>query len=147
MITKEHYALVRGLNLPVSTKFSVEVCRFIRGKPLDKAKRLMEGVIEQKIAVPFIRATVDLGHKKGIGPGRYPVKVSEQVLSMLNAVEANAVDKGLNTDELIVFFASATKGVGRMKSGRQRGRSHKYTNIEIRVKELEKKKEEKKVKK
>ena len=135
MIDNDHIAKVKGFNLPISTKFTVEICNFIRGKDLKKAKNLLKNVTEQKIPIPFKIALRDLGHKKGIGPGRYPVKASEHILDLLKTVDSNASYKGLNSDSLVICYASATKGVARMKPGRQRGRKYKFTNVEIVVKE------------
>ena len=38
----ETCAKATGVALPISTKTSVEICKFIRGKPVDKVKALLE---------------------------------------------------------------------------------------------------------
>ena len=66
-------AKAMGVALHISTKKTVELCTFIRGKELSKAVRLLEGVIKEDIAIPFRKyAKGGTGHKPGIGPGRYP---------------------------------------------------------------------------
>ena len=138
---EEHSASARGWNLAVSTKFSVEVANFIRGKSVQKAKLDMENVIEQTTAVPFWRYTRDLAHKPGpIGPGRYPVKVAKAILLLLQSAELNAINKGLDGDALFVKSIIANKGSGVMRAGRHRGRSAKRTHIEVIVEEKEIKK-------
>ncbi len=44
-------ATARGNDLPVAWKSAIMVGRFIKGKSLSKAKRLMEEVISEKTAV------------------------------------------------------------------------------------------------
>jgi len=144
MTKEEHTATVRGFNLAISKKFSVEVANFIRRKKLKVAKELMEGVIEKKIAVPFRKHNRDLGHKRGIGPGRYPIKVAKQILILLESAEMNATNKGLDVDALFIKEISANKGSTSMKGGRHRGREAKRTHLEILLEEKEEKKKTKK---
>ncbi len=149
---REHQAIARGTNLAISKKFCVEIAKFIRGRDLDKAKGLMNGVISKSVAVPFTKHNRDLGHKPGrIAAGRYPVKAAKVVLSLLEAAEMNAMNKGLDSEALYVAEIMANKGTGQMKGGRQRGREAKRTHIDIVLMEREgkkkaKKKEEKPVK-
>jgi len=145
MEAREHIASARGSNLGLSTKFAVEVASFIRGKNLVTAKKLIQGVIDAKVAVPFKRYHMDLGHKRGsVGPGRYPMKVAVEVLRLLNSAEMNATNKGLDVDALFVSKVIANKGNTQMRPGRHRGRHAKRTHIEIFLTEREKKKVEKK---
>lgn len=137
-------ARAMGVSLPISTKKSVELCSFIRGKDLDKAKRLVQGVIDEEIAVPFRKYNHGgTGHKPGhVGPGKYPKKVCEDVLDLLNQVRANAKNKGLDPANLTVTSILANKGAMAWHYGRQRRRRMKRTHIEIVVSEsLPKKKE------
>ncbi len=145
MENKEHIATAKGDNLGISRKFAVEVTGFIRGKTLVDAKKKMENVIALKVAVPFKRYHMDLGHKRGpMGPGRFPAKVAKEVLRLLNSAEMNAQNKGLDMERLYVSRAVANKGSTQMKAGRLRGRHAKRTHIEIGLAEREKKKVEKK---
>ena len=142
MEERQHIASARGNNFDVSTKFAVEVATFIRGKNLAAAKKLIQGVIDKTVAVPFKRYHMDLGHKRGsIGPGRYPVKVAEEVLKLLNSAEMNATNKGLDIDSLYISKVIANKGNTQMRPGRHRGRHAKRTHIELILVEREKKKE------
>mgnify|MGYP000318299505 CR=1 FL=1 len=131
----EKEARAVGLGLRISTKHSVEVCRFLRGMNLQKAKEILRKVIKKEVAIPYKRYSRDLGHKKGIGPGRYPEKVCKELLKLLKDVEANAQVKGLNTANLIIRHISAHSGGKPLRYGRKRGRSAKRTHVEIIVKE------------
>ena len=100
---KDNYAIAKGLDLPISTKHSVEICSFIRYKEVIKAKKQLSLVLKKKLAVPLTRFNKDRGHRKGsIGPGFYPLKAAKEILDLLKLVEANARNKGLNSDVLIL---------------------------------------------
>jgi len=145
-ISVEHAAKAVGISLPISRKTSVEVCAFIRNKSLDKAKALLQAVIDKKIAVPFKRYNRDVGHKKGrIAAGRYPQKTCKEIFKLLESVEANAQFKGLNTANLVIKSIIANAASRPWHYGRQRRRKMKRTNIEIVVEEraVKEKKEEK----
>jgi len=138
-----------GLSLPISLKDSIEVCNYIRGKDVDEAKKLLENVTCEKQAVPMRRFNKDRGHKKGIGPGKYPKNVCKEILELLEGVAANAQFKGLNTSSMLVKHISVQKGATQWHYGRQRRRQMKRTHIELVVEEQkkEKKKDVKKISK
>lgn len=131
----------KGINLPISTKQSIEVCNFIRGKTVKLAKEMLEKVVKKKLAVPMKRFNRDTGHKKGkVGPGRYPVNACSQILKLVNSVENNAMNHGLNAEALKIVTLMANKGSGEWHYGRQRRRQHKRSNVTIIVEEVEAKK-------
>ena len=124
-------------NLPISTKQSIEICRFIRNMELQKAKSTLNNVVNMKQAVPYIRHKMNIPHKAGIASGRYPVKASFQILKLLESTEHNAIKEGMSKD-LAIAHISADKGVRQWHGGRQRRRKTKSTNIKIILKELKK---------
>ncbi len=132
---KETMAKVVGRSLPVSEKFSVEICNFIRHKTTNKAKEILKSVAEGKKAIPFKKFNKDLSHKKKIGPGRYPKKPAIEIIKLLESVEANAQFKGLNTSNLEIKHICAHLASRPWHHGRQRRRKAKRTNIEIIVEE------------
>jgi len=136
----ENIARAKGIELPVATKQAIEVCDFIRGRSVEKAKELLKNVIALKTAVPYRRFKRDIPHRKGkIGPGRFPVKAAKEVLAILCSAESNAENIGLKTDRLVVANAIANRGATVWRSGRKRRRMVKRTHIEIIVKEKEEK--------
>jgi large subunit ribosomal protein L22 len=128
---KENSAKALGKDLPISTKQSVNICAFLRGKSLADAKEKMQKVIQKKVAVPYTRFNADLGHKTGIGPGRYPEKASKLILMLLEEAEANAQFKGLNTSQLKVAHISANRAARPWRFGRKRRIKTKRTHITI----------------
>ena len=135
---KDHTAKVDVKNLRISTKFSVEIGKFIIKKNLQTAKKMLEEVILIKQAVPMKKYKKEVPHKVGMAAGRYPVKASEAVLMLLKSVESNAEEKGLATEKLIISEFITGKGTNQMHQGRHRGRSMKRTHIKIVVRESEK---------
>lgn len=133
-------AKVVGVNLPISWKKSVEVCNFIRYKDIKKVRNLLTKVIEKKVAIPYKRYKRETPHRKGkIGAGRFPVKAAIYFLRLVNTVEANAENKGLNVDDLYITYAVANKGEKQWHFGRHRRRLMKRTHLELRAAEREKK--------
>ena len=139
---KDSMASAIGLSLPISSKQSIEICSFIRDMSLIKAREALMDVLKHKKAVPFTRFNGDVGHKKKIGPGRFPQKASTEFIKLLDNVEANAQFKGLNTSNLIIMHICANRASTPLHQGRQRRRKMKRTNVEIIVEERSSKKKE-----
>ena len=128
-------AIANGKNLGISTKASVEVCRFLRNKQTDKAKKILENVIEKKQAIPYKRYLSDIPHRKGkMATGRYPLKTSKAILDLIKSAEANAQSKGMSKN-LIISHISAHKGPSQSRYGRKIGKKTKRTHIKIIVEE------------
>lgn len=137
-------AKVAGVALPISTKLSIEVCRVLRYKTITRARKILQDVVDQKKAIPFKKFHGDLGHKPKMGPGRYPIKVASEIMKLLDAVEANAQFKGLNTSNLFIIHIKANTGSRPWHFGRKRRRKMKRTTIEIFVEEKKTETKEKK---
>jgi len=100
-----------------------------------------------KMAVPYRRCR-EAPHKKGIGPGKYPIKACEQIISLIEEAAANAQYKGLGGN-LQIVHTNAQKADTPWHFGRKRRRKMKRTHVEMVVKEMDskdKKKESKDVK-
>lgn len=136
---KEHMAKAVGRDLGISTKHSIEICNFIRGKNLQKAKEILQRVVKKKQAVPFKRFNKNVGHRKAIGPGRYPVKASQNILKLLESAEINAQQRGLNTANLTIRHICSQKASTPMHYGRIRRIRMKRTHVEVVLEEQAKK--------
>ena len=126
-----------GRYLPISTKHSVAICNSIRYKPLLRAERFLQEVLDEKKAVPFTRGR-STPHKPGMGPGRYPLKATGMILNILQSARKNALSKNMNEKDLKIVHISAHKAARPMKYGRVRGRSKK-THVYVIVSEYKKK--------
>lgn len=129
-----HVAVARALNLPVSTKQCVEICRSLRYKDISSAKKFIEEVSLLKRAVPYKRSTMNIAHKAGMSAGRYPQKAAKEILRLLKSVEANAQAKGLDISNLKITKILANKASIPFTGGRNRGAT-KRTHVEVEVRE------------
>ncbi|MFP4423721.1 MAG: 50S ribosomal protein L22 [Candidatus Woesearchaeota archaeon] len=129
---KENTAKALALNAGVSTKQAIEVCNFIRGKPLARAKKELEEIIAHKRPLPMRRFNQEgAGHKPGIGPGKYPENTCSAIHDLLENAESNAKFKGLDITKLKIIHILANRGPQQMRHGRKRGVVAKRTHLEV----------------
>jgi len=131
-----------GKELPISPKFSREICRMLRGKNVAVAISILEEIEALKRAVPTKRHNFGVAHKRGIGPGRYPKKAAKAIREVVESAKSNAEYKGLDADNMRLKVAAAH--LGRVIPGympRAYGRSSQWNqqtvNIEIILEEVE----------
>ncbi len=129
-------ARARGYELSISPKKTYEVLNAIRGMSLDRAREYLEDVAALRRAVPFRRYNQETAHHKGTGPGRFPVKVAQELIKVLDNAKANADYEGMNVDDLEVVVAASSRGrIGKATMPRAHGRATNWneqtTNIEI----------------
>ena len=137
-MTDEHTATASITNVPISTRQSVEICSAVRGKSLPKAKAFLQRVVSKEEPVPYKRFKMNVGHKPGaIAAGRYPIKSAKTILMLLNAVESNAEDKGLDKEKLYIQTIMANKAARGYRPGRMRGIKARNTHVKIIVTEWE----------
>jgi len=85
---KRDYAVVNAKSLPISAKHAAAICRFIKGKTIEKAIENLEPVLILKKAIPM---KGEIPHRKGkIMSGRFPKKAVEHFIKLLKSLEANA---------------------------------------------------------
>jgi len=139
----ERQARASGRDLRVSFKEMVELLREIRGKKLKDAYVLLDDVIALKRAIPFRRYKKGVGHRRelsGWKPGRYPVKAAKLVKKVLKNAEHNALEKGLEADNLYIVHAAAQQGrklrrIFYRAYGRATPRIEQLVHVEIVVEE------------
>ena len=131
-----------GKEMPISPKFTREICGMVRGLKVNKAIDTLEGVIALETPVPLKRYNKRVSHKQGVGPGRYPKKAAAAVLGVINSAVANAEYKGLNVDDMVVKTITASRG--RVTPGhmpRAHGRATEWNqdtvNLEVIIEEVE----------
>ena len=137
-------AIASGRDLRVSPKATREICNYIRGMRLERAKEVLQEVTELKRPVPYFRYRKKVPHRKGaegFDAGRFPQKAAKEILKVLDAVEANAEFKGLYADRLkIIHIASHRGRVIRNYIPRAFGRSSPHfnhlTHVEVAVEEI-----------
>jgi len=113
---KEKSARVYGRGLAISRKSSVLVCKKVTGMRSDKAKQLLNNMINQKQSLD----------------GKFYTNISKEMISLINSAEKNAEDKGLDTEKLHIH-ASAHKGFGFFKprGWKRKKKKKKTANLQI----------------
>jgi len=115
---------------PISYKVAVLVARRIKGMPAEKAIRFLKDVQAKKQAVPYTKFSETVGHKPGIGPGRYPAKAAKLFQGLVENAVANAEDKGLGK-EVTVEFVVAQRASLPYHYGRLGRRKFKRSHVEL----------------
>jgi len=134
-------------DIPVSIKYMREIAYTLKGMKLKDAIRFLEDVAKLKQPVPFRRYHGKLSHKRGLADrfkwpiGRYPVKGAKYTLEVLRNVEANAENKGLDKDKLVIVHIAAHKGITLKRYmprafGRATPKYRRMSHLEVVVKEV-----------
>ena len=127
---KKTEAVVNSFSLPISTKTSVAICKFIKGKTIEKATKDLEQVVVAKKAVPM---KGEIPHRKGEGmmSGRFPKRAAEHFIVLLKTLKGNSNVNELDSPIIVETIANlASRPFGRF--GRMR---KKRTHVSIRVRE------------
>ena len=118
---------VNGKGVPVSMKYSVAICKFIKYKPIEKAIADLEQVVVLKKAVPM---KGEIPHRKGkMMSGRFPKRASESFIMLLKSLLSNANNH--DVEEPIISEAIANQG---SRPYGKRGVKRKRTHITIKCK-------------
>lgn len=133
---KKEFAMVNPQGLHMSRRHGTYICNFIKGKKIDDAIADLEKVIKLKVAIPF---KGEIPHRKGKGmmSGRYPVRASGLMVTVLKSLKGNSVVNGLDLDKTVIYEASSNWASRPMKTGSRRA---KRTHIILKAKEMEIKK-------
>lgn len=107
MIIMEAKAKLQDVNM--SPKFSREVAVAIKGMPVTRARKFLEGVVNKETLVVMRRHNKEVPHHQG-KPSRYPVKVAKKFLELLENAVANAKYLGADEGELRVQSVEVYRG-------------------------------------
>lgn len=104
---KKSLAVVNAQGLPISTKTSSYVCKFIKNKKIEDAIEDLKQVILKKKAIPM---KGEIPHRKGkIMSGRFPRNAAMHFIKLLKSLSANSVVNGISNpiiSEAIANIAS-----------------------------------------
>jgi ribosomal protein L22 len=137
---KKNEAILRGKDLPLSTKQAVAICRFIKGKKIDEAINGLEKIIRMEKALPM---KGELPHRKGMERGRYPITACKIFVKLLKNLNANSQVNGLN--EPYIFAAVPNKAPQPFRRGGSM--RFKRTHVYLETREIKETKENKQGKK
>ncbi|MEM5773226.1 MAG: uL22 family ribosomal protein [Candidatus Aenigmatarchaeota archaeon] len=82
-------------NARISLKHALVLCKELKGKKLEKARKFLENLISEKVSIN----------------GKYYTKAAGIFLELLKSAEANAAQKGLATEKLFIKNIKADKGL------------------------------------
>jgi len=133
---KENMVKASGRNINVSFKQAIEICNYVRGRPLAQAKMLLTQSIEMVKPVPIHRFSNGVGHKPGMGPGRYYPKACSEILKVIESAESNAKNKGFNTADLKLIHIAAMTAPKQWHYGRKKRSIFKAAHIEVALEEI-----------
>lgn len=97
---------------PMSHKHAKEIAREIKGKTAGDAVDFLEGVLREEEVVPFRSHNSGVGHRSGIDgwdAGRYPKKVSEAFIDLLDNGIKNADEQGFDGAAMQILHVAAHK--------------------------------------
>lgn len=132
---KKEEVYVNAKSVPVSTKYAINICKFVKGKRIGDAIRDLEQVTLLKKSVPM---KGEYSHRKGRGMsgGAYPQRAAKQFIVLLKSLAGNADNHEINEPIIVeasANWAPAPKG----KFGRiRRKRTHiTFKAVEMKIKE------------
>jgi large subunit ribosomal protein L22 len=97
---------------PISLKHSKAVARQIKGMTVADAEAYLQDVIDEKRSVPFKQHNSGVGHRSDIDgwdAGRYPEKVSEDLLKLIENARNNADEQGFDGEAMTIVHVAAHK--------------------------------------
>ena len=152
-------ATARSVQVDMHVKHCFEVCRAVKNKTAGEAIAFLNQVLKidsnradvrrKAAAVPFRLGSGNkrkrragpsmVGHRKGgIGPGRFPVKASREIIKVIESAMENAryQYEDIDAEEMLITHSAAHRG--RIRKGwipRARGRAtpsnHYQVNLEV----------------
>ncbi len=121
----------------MSFKDSKEVARELKGMTAGEAVAYLDSVIDEEQSVPFKRHNSDVGHRndiEGWDAGRYPEKVSEAFLDLLENGMNNADHQGFDGESMGIAHVAAHKvGESQGRKPRAMGRATEWNSPQVDV--------------
>jgi len=128
---KKEEVEVNAKSVPISTKYAVSLCKFVKGKRTGDAIRDLEQVILLKKAVPM---KGEYAHQRGEGMsgGKFPQRAAKSFLILVKSLAGNANNHEIDVPVIIEAIANqASMPYG--KFGRVR---RKRTHITLKAREM-----------
>lgn len=122
---KKTQAMVNAFDIPVSTKHSAAICRFIKRKKIQEAIKDLEQVAKIKKPVPM-KGEIPHRHGKGMMSGRFPEKAAREFIILLKSLSSNSIHNELENPIIV----EAVANIGSRPFGRH-GIRRKRTHIKL----------------
>ena len=129
---KKTEAVVNSYNLPISTKKSAAICRFIKGKTIEESQNYLEEVIRGKKAIPM---KGEIPHRRGrMMSGGFPKNAARHFIVLLKSLAGNSSVNEIDNPVIVGAVANlASRPYGRF--GRWR---RKRTHVKLVAREKKK---------
>lgn len=139
---KKEEVYVNAKSVPVSTKYAISICKFVKGKRIGDAIRDLEQVEFLKKVVPM---KGEYAHKKGkgISGGKYPKRAAKHFIVLLKSLAGNANNHEI-LEPVIVEASANWAPAPRGRFGRVRRKRTHITLKAVEMKIKENKNKEKK---
>lgn len=124
-IIKKETAFINGKDLPISTKHSIFICEYIRGKSIEQSIQFLELVLKKKTFLPM---RGEIPHRKS-GVGRYPEKAIKVFIKLLKSLNANAQVNGLENPVISKSIANLASRPHKRGGSERFKRSHVYIEV------------------
>ncbi len=126
---KKEKAIIDVRSLAISTKHSMAICDFIRGKTPEQVIGKLEQVVKLKRAIPM---KGEIPHRKGMMSGRYPVNAAKVFIKLIKQLNGNASVNGIENP--YISLAKANKA----SRPHRRGGSMRFkrTNVVLEAREM-----------
>jgi large subunit ribosomal protein L22 len=129
---KDKTAIASLRDVSISTKFSIEICRQIRHKKIQRAKNILQDILNKTAPLPLLKHHKKTAHRRGpYAAGRFPEKATKLILDLVISAEQNAKQKNLDVEKLFIVHTNAHQASRPMRAGRHRGRVMKRTHVEM----------------
>jgi ribosomal protein L22 len=128
---KKEEVYVNAKSVPISTKYAIDLCKFVKGKKIGDAIRDLEQVGLFKKSVPM---KGEYAHRKGKGMsgGTYPQRASKHFIVLLKSLVGNANNHEI-MEPIIVEASANWAPAPRGRFGRVR---RKRTHVTLRAVEM-----------
>lgn len=113
-------AIVNGYSLKISPKYSKYVCRMITNKSVERAKEMLQAVIDGKLPVKMTQLEVPHQKGKGISGAKFPKETSKAILSLVEQLESNTIVNGI--EEPVIVIAMPNRASEPAKRGGRHGK-------------------------
>ncbi len=121
-VEAKEVAIVNGFSQRISSKYSFEVCKFVKNKDLDTAIADLEMVVKKKKAVPM--HALEVAHKPGnMAGGKYPITVAKVFIDLIKQLKANAIVNQIDNPVITLAIANWASRPYR-RAGQQGKRTH-----------------------
>jgi len=125
---KKDVAIANGYSMKISPKYSIFICKVLRGKSPEEAVKRLEDVVAMKRAIPM--SGLEVGHKrgKGMSGGKFPRNACIAIIEVVKQVGANAIVNEIE-DPVIVIARSNQASAPQRRGGRSAKRTHIYLEV------------------